>query len=112
MLSIALDIITVIFALVTLDALWMLFILYRSFIKALELFLEGNVSLPIQSKWSVLRTVMDVYGELLSEDPIETLVYMPIYSASEPDLGVDVFSSPFLNMMRDGVIDFDVTRRG
>ena len=55
---------------------------------------------------------MDVYGELLSEDPIETLVYMPIYSASEPDLGVDVFSSPFLNMMRDGVIDFDVTRRG
>lgn len=109
MLSIALNIITVILILVTIDALWMLFVLYRAFVKALELFLDGTVRLPWQSKWSIIMTVIDVYEELFFEDPVETLVYMPFYSFSEPDFGADLFCSPFLNMMRDGVIDFDIS---
>ena len=104
-----LDIITCLLILFTINTLWMLFVLYRSFVKALELFLEGEVRLPWQSKWSIIQTVMDVYKELLIDDPVETLIYMPIYSLSEPDLGADLFSGPFLNMMRDGMIDFDVS---
>ena len=76
--------------------------------RALELFLTERVLLPWRSKLSILRTVICVYYELFSEDLIDTLIYMPMYSFSEPDFGSDLFSSPFLNMMRDGVIDFDV----
>jgi len=109
LLSIALNIITIIFIVVTIDALWILFVLYRAFVKALELFLDGTVHLPWQSKWSIVRTVIDVYEELFFEDPIEVLVYMPLCSFYEPDFGAELFCVPFLGMMRDGVIDFDVS---
>lgn len=109
MLSIALNIIAVILILVIIDALWMLFVLYRAFVKALESILEGGVRLPLRSKWSIIVTVIAIYEEMIFEDLLDTLITMPLYSFSEPDLGAELFSAPFLNMMRDGVIDLETS---
>ena len=85
----------------------MVFVLYRSFKIALEVYLDGHVILPFGSKWSILSTVLDVYDELLREDWIETLFVMPIHALSDFDLGADTFSTPFINMLEDGLIEFE-----
>lgn len=91
-----------------LDALFMIFVLYRSFKIALEVHLSGHVTLPFCSKCSVLSTVIDVYDELLREDCIETLFIMPIHALSDSDLGSETFSTPFIHMLEDGLIEFDL----
>jgi hypothetical protein len=91
-----------------LDMLFMINVLYRAFKVALEIHLDGYISLPIRSKLSIMRTVLDVYDELIKEDWFDTLFSMPMHAMLEPDFGSETFSYPFIQMMNDGVIEFDV----
>lgn len=91
-----------------LDVLLMLIVLYRAFVLALETHLDGRIDLPIKSRLSIIVTVLDVYDELFRGDFIDTLFSMPLHALSTPNLGADSFSYPFLRMMEDGAIVFDV----
>ena len=107
MLDLVLNIITCILLLVIIDAVFMLYVFYRSFIVAVEEFLNCDLDLDYKSKISILITVSDVYKEILFEDWVETLLYMPINAVIQPNLGAEIFSQPFYSMMRDGLIAFD-----
>ena len=98
------DIITCLLIFVMIDVLWMIIVLYRAFVLALASFLNSAVEVPLRSRLSILMTVSSIYLELVIEDPIEALVYMPMYSAVEPNLGAELFSSPFIKMLNEGLI--------
>lgn len=80
--------------------------LYIALKRALCDLTGGEIIMSFTGALAALKLCYDVFIQMLQEDLVYALFYVPLFIVSEPYIAIQSFQGPFDKMLSDGEITF------